>query len=179
MLTNANVEIVRNVRIDQLIWPDRSTITEWIRAEWNHEYVNLGRISRRRVREVIAYERKLLERHATTPKVFDLCDADGEDAQMEKHELFHGLDDGVASCVFALWVRGCLTCSSCNGGVFGDGHNENHPLIVMFARPENIPLLLDCAQRSNIGLINHNNGSLMLYANDIRQLIAFSEELIS
>lgn len=89
------------------------------------------------------------------------------------------MDIGVASSVVALSSAGCVPFSSCNGGAFGGSHDEDHPLVAFYTLPEMVELLLETAQEANVGLENEDEGSLLLYADDIRNMRNYANGLIN
>jgi hypothetical protein len=89
-------------------------------------------------------------------------------------DAFQILDLGVVSAVLALNAARCRTLYSCRGG---DQHAASYPLITLRARPYVIPLLLQCADESNCGLVNAEQGAVELYANEVSSLVSFARTL--
>ena len=93
-----------------------------------------------------------------------------------------GLDIGVASTVAVLSAAGFIPCTSCNAGAFGGIHHETYPIVAFYAQPQYVPLLLQCAEESEVGLDNDQGWSpedlpIVVYTDDIRKMGAFSEAL--
>ena len=89
------------------------------------------------------------------------------------------LDVGVASTVAALSATGCIPFTSCSAGAFRGWHYEKHPLVVFYARPEAVPLLVQCAQNADVGLENEEEiyNPLIVYSDDIRKMRDFANAL--
>lgn len=94
---------------------------------------------------------------------------------VERSVLF-GLDLGVASSVLALSAARCVPFQSCNAGAFGGAHLESYPLVAFYLRPQLAPLILRCAERADVGLLQDEHGQVQVYANDVACLIDFAEE---
>ena len=94
-----------------------------------------------------------------------------------------GVDIGVASTVAALSASGFIPCASCNGGAFGGTHHEVYPLVAFYAYPQSVPLLLQCAEESGVGLHNDQGWSpddlpIVVYADSIKKMRMFAEALM-
>ena len=100
-----------------------------------------------------------------------------EDELYDDDEGLFGLDIGVASTTVALAAARCVTCSSCNAGAFGGSHHESYPVVAFFAKPQQVELLLECAEEAGIGLENAE-GIVVAYASDIRSMRSFAQALI-
>ena len=116
-----------------------------------------------------------IETSADPDEEYDLI----EDELYDDPEGIYGLDIGVASTVVALSAARCIPFSSCNGGAFGGSHHEFHPVVAFFSRRQTAPLLLECAEETNSGLVSENTGNLVVYADDIRNIRAFACALIA
>jgi len=126
----------------------------------------------------LEYECELLRRHAASEDPLDLLESYDSDSEIELAEQLIGLDLGVASSVVALAAAGCISFSSCNGGVLGDHHHEDYPQVSFFARRPSIRVLLACAEISGAGLENESGGALQVYADDTMKMIGFAQELL-
>jgi hypothetical protein len=93
----------------------------------------------------------------------------------EGDEGLFGLDLGVASSVVALSAARCIPFSSCNGGAFGDHHEEAFPLVSFFVKPAWVSLLLEIATTANVGIYNSGDG-LVVYG-EILDMLSFAENM--
>jgi hypothetical protein len=72
----------------------------------------------------------------------------------------------------------CIPFTSCNAGTFGGGHAELYPLVGFFARTQAVAPLLQAAGEARVGLENHDNGCLVVYASDVRNLRLFAASIM-
>ena len=172
MLRIYEEEIVRVVKVEQLSWPTETMAAKGFGE--NYRYEDLRGISWEQAIETIGFERELVEELIAAPGP----DIEGFKELVDQNVILWGLDPGVAGAVMALSAAGCVTSSSCNGGCFGDPHHEDCPVIAFCARPWSVPVLLESAEAVGVGLVNGLEGLLLVYANDIRQMLRFAEELI-
>lgn len=142
----------------------------------NRQYVDLSGITWTDVRDAMRLEDEVLERLVGDPVGFDAALDDDTQLYEDICMTLQGVDVGIASTVFALSAFGCLTCSSCSA--HHPRSAESFPLVVFRARPEGAPLLLWVAEETGCGLENTDDGMLMLYAADLRQLAAFAKGLM-
>lgn len=179
-----NISIDRDVDISRLRWPDNTSINEDIDDEeddnvtmgWvNRDFMRVGHVSWDEVRNLIVYEKELLNHINEEDSQLDY------DAAVEDDEYEHlvielgGFDVGIASCVLALSAAGCITMTSCNGSY---GHDESYPLVVFRCRGSWIPILLTIAEKTGCGLENSYAGTVVVYANDVRSMLSFAEALL-
>ncbi len=136
----------------------------------NVRYEDLSAATWDDARAVLQAEHELLD------SGFDPSDDDDGLAVSEFSEVAFGLDPGVASSVLALCAAGCRTYSSCNGW---PRHDEDYALVAFRCSPKLVPKLLDLAEIAACGLENGYPGLLLLYANDVKDLMRFAGELIS
>jgi hypothetical protein len=116
MVRKAEVKIQRSVNRRHLYWPARATT--YPGYGWNRDYEDLrADCSWKRAKEAVEYESSLLQRHAASHDI--LGEYEDEECE-ETMDALLGLDVGVASAVIALTAGGCITHSSCNGGVLGN-----------------------------------------------------------
>jgi len=175
VIKNADVKVRRAVDCRQLRWPAQAT--SYPGYGWNREYENLrGECSWRRAERALEYEVAAVEGHAANAEVLEECPDEDYD---EYFDYLLGLDLGIASCVIALNAAGCITHSSCNGGVFGNHHHEEYPLVALFAKRLIVPVLLACAEASGAGLENEGGGGVQVYADDVRKMTGFAGELLN
>jgi hypothetical protein len=168
-----DLDVVRNARPKRLFWPARRAAQEDGYLGGNHRYLALVKLSWLELEDILKFECELMERvgSATDP-------ADEEDVVydelLEEDVGLQGLDIGVASAVVALSAAGCIPFSSCNGGAFGREHFEDYPLVAFYARAAALPLLLECAEHARVGLINGDEGELVLHADRIEKMVGFA-----
>jgi hypothetical protein len=161
------------VRRDSLEWPTAEQASGGY-LSGNREYWDLRTLSWNDAER--AYENEV--------KHFALLDDAGigrADAVYDilMDELYESDDVGVASSVAALAAAGCIPSSSCNGGEFGDGHHETHPLVTFFAKAALIDLLIEAATSAGIGLEESADGQcLVAYSDDVMKMHLFAKELI-
>jgi hypothetical protein len=164
-------EITRDVDVSRLRWP-----ASGCSSAVNRDYVDLSGITWADVRDAVRLEDEVLERLVSDPVGFDAALDDDTQLYEDICMTLRGVDVGVASTVFALSALGCLTCSSCSA--YHPHHAESFPLVVFRARPQTAPLLLRVAEETGCGLENVDDGMLMLYAAELRQLSAFAKGLM-
>lgn len=142
----------------------------------NRCYEDLRRLPWCEARRVYAFEGKCIER------ILNSTHAEKEYesiiAELANDLDTIGLDIGVASAVLALSSARCITFTSCNAGAFGGNHAEEYPVVAFYAKEQSIPLLLECAEEAETGLVNAELGSLVTYANDIRKMRRFANAII-
>lgn len=144
----------------------------------NRAYSDLRGLTWKEAKETLAIELELIRR-------IELADDPKQEADSIDDELYedfgggmHGIDTGVASTVVALSAGKSVPYASCNGGAFGGHHHEKYPLVAFYARAENLKTLLEAAAEAEIGLCNGPEGSLVAYADDVRNMPAFAQALI-
>ena len=184
---NFDVQMIRQVDPDLTSWPKPEEVMEDCHPGGNRDYDDLRGLSWVEAREVQGLENEYIQRieHASRPFGTDPFDAEALfDELFDEEELAEimGLDIGVASTVAALSAAGLIPCTSCNGGAFGGTHREEHPLVAFYAYPDAIPLLLQCADESGVGLDNDQGWApddlpIVVYADDIKKMGAFAEAL--
>lgn len=163
-----------------LDWPDEERLETDSGLGGNRQYVDLRDFDWEDYAEAAACEVNLIAR---------LESLEDDDARSELIEVLEnyddpdidfgalmGLDIGVASVVLALSASGCAPFTSCNGGAFGDSHHESHPLVAFFARQAVAPLLLECAEETDVGLVRAEGG-LLVYSRTIGGMLAFGAAL--
>jgi hypothetical protein len=146
----------------------------------NHFYEYLGQIKWKDFEFILQLENralKLIDSQTKDPNQFDTnIDKLLENPEWEEelNEL-RGLDLGIASAVFALYAFGCFPITSCRGHL-SLGH-EKYPLVVFFARPERVPVIVGIAAGTSVGLCNEEcegGEALMVYANNIIDMQRFA-----
>jgi hypothetical protein len=142
----------------------------------NPEYLDLAGRGWREAKRLIRYETSLLNELAGLESPTQTLRSIGRADKIS--ENLHGLDLGTASAVFALYAAGSIPFSSCNGGVLGDYHSEQYPLVAFYAREPSVPLLLAAAEQVSAGLENTDAGALMVYSGDLITLVRFARSLV-
>ena len=120
-------------------------------------YYDLRYISWATARRVSEIEEQCIKRVEASPDLtgtgsFTVVEATEGYWELEEIGAVAQLDVGVASTVAALSATGCIPFTSCSAGAFGGWHYEKHPLVVFYARPEAVLLLMKCAQNADVGL---------------------------
>lgn len=173
----SDLNIVRDVDLDQLGWPTAHAAQEdgWLGG--NYQYLALVGLRWSEVEDMLELEAELMERVSHAP---DPAHEEGvvQDELLEWDVGLQGLDLGVAAAVAALSASGCIPFSSCNGGAFGRSHHEVFPLVAFYSRREIIPLLLEGAADSNVGIMNGDEGELILHANHIEAMSEFAKAVL-
>lgn len=173
------VEIVREVDLSLLSWPDRE-IAGNLREEdyFARGYIDLRRRSWKEAKEALELEEKLFRdwQEQSGKVTFDeYIDQISEDDDL--WPLF-GLDPGVASAVLSLSASGCIPVTSCNGE---DKHLERYPIVLFWLRKERVIEILQIAEVSECGLVHAENGWLgqvLLYSTNLLHMMHFAKLLI-
>jgi hypothetical protein len=149
-------------------------------AGLNRQYCDHRRISWKEAQRILEFEESILEQLQSASdfeEAYDCVEEELDDLYERGECLLMGLDLGVASSVAALSAARCIPFTSCNGGVFGQMHQEAHPLVAFYAKPAWIPELMAAAEEANAGLYNSGE-ALVVYA-EIQDMLAFSRTLIA
>jgi hypothetical protein len=177
MIRQFNLTIERSVKLDSLGWPEPgAAAADGLRC--NRAYCDLRGYSWRQSMEILQLEERLTTRFqskedsrtvlgAVSRELDELHD-NGEDGLL-------GLDLGVASTVIALSAARCIPFSSCNGGAFGDHHEEAHPLVSFFVKPAWVAILLNIAKEADVGL--YNSGDALVVYGEILDMLSFARGL--
>jgi hypothetical protein len=176
MLSNRNVEVTRLVDLHQLAWPTRKQRSADSSLGGNPEYLDFSGRGWSEAKRLIRYETSLLNEFAGLESLAQSLKSTGRADKIS--EQLHGLDLGIASAVFALSAAGCIPFSSCNGGIPGDYHSEQYPLVAFYARGPAVPLLLAAAEEVTAGLENTDAGALMVYSRDLITMVRFARSLL-
>ena len=172
-----DVDIERKISPERLRWPSARQARDGSGFGGNRDYYDLRGLPWSDVNDVLREEHELIARIEQA----DDPDEEGkliEDEFTEDPGGMMGLDIGVASTVAALSAAGCVPFASCNGGAFGGPHHESHPLVAFCARREHVPLLLEAAERTGVGMGSDEMGEVMVYADDIRRMPVFAAALL-
>ena len=182
-----DVPVTRQVNPALTSWPNPEEVMDDRNPGGNRDYEDLRGISWPEAREIQDLESEYIQRIEQVSLPSGANNFDVEylfDQLFDEIELFEimGIDIGVASTVATLSASGFIPCTSCNGGAFGGRHHEEHPLVAFYACPEKIPLLLQCAEASGVGLDNDQGWApddlpIVVYADDVRNMRAFANEL--
>lgn len=156
-------------------WPTR----EERRSETlggNRDYFELGISTWNEVKAIIESERTTIrEIHGSSDP--DAAFESWFEEQYEDGGFGLGVDLGVNSLVAALRACHCLPFYSCNGGAFGEAHNDSHPVVAFFWRKEVAPLIRMAAVRSEAGLMHNHSGGVTAYARNVEAMIGMAEFL--
>lgn len=172
-----DVEVARELEVTALGWPAPGEAAAGSGLGCNREYEDLRRLSWADAERVFAVESALIARIENAEDAEEEWERISEELCEEDH-LF-GLDLGVASSVVCLSAARCVPFTSCNGGSFGGGHFEVYPLVAFFARPQVLDLIIGAAREADIGLHNGTGGSIVAYADDIRNMRRFAASVMS
>jgi hypothetical protein len=178
MFRKFDVELKRTINVEALGWPESYMCEDDYGLGGNRDYRDLRGASWEDAIRAFALEESLLERLRSADDFAATLDSISDELYEDDEGLW-GLDMGVASSVIALSAARCIPCTSCNGGCFGDGHHEGHPLVSFYAMPAWVPYLLEAAEEAKVGLVNEDSGSMLVYADDISRIMLFSSALIN
>lgn len=171
------VDIERKISPERLRWPSAAQARDGSGFGGNRDYYDLRGQPWSDVADVLREEHELIAR-------IEQAEDPDEESELIEEEFTEdpggmmGLDIGVASTVAALSAAGCVPFASCNGGAFGGPHHESHPLVAFCARREHVPLLLEAAERTGVGMESDEMGEVMVYADDIRRMPVFAAALL-
>lgn len=182
-----DVQVTRQFNPALTSWPKPEEVMDDCHPGGNQDYADMRGISWPGAWEIQDLESEYIQRIEQVPLPSGANPFDVEDLfdelfdQIELAEIM-GIDIGVASTVAVLSASGFIPCSSCNGGAFGGRHHELYPLVAFYAYPEAIPLLVQCAEASGVGLDNGKGWApddlpIVVYADDVRNMRAFANEL--
>ena len=206
-----DVQVKREVIPTLTSWPNPEEVEDGRCPGGNRDYADLRGLSWEEAQSVIELEAEYIQRieQASEPCETELFEEEeiaeivtvqcqsvvvpafagttgflnlGNPLNSELLPEIMGLDIGVASTVAALSADGFIPCTSCNAGAFGGRHHETYPIVAFYVQPQSVPLLLQCAEDSEVGLDNDQGWSpedlpIVVYADDIRKLGAFAEAL--
>lgn len=168
MLYTADVDTERSIDVSLMDMPDEVRLTCTDGLLENHDYAQMWAVTIDDAIDTVAREAELLTRIEAIPAEQQEEELEEiEDELREDCDLLIGLDFGVAGLVNALTATGCVTISSCNGGVMGNNHAMPHPWIIFHAPTTIVNLLLQAAEEVDAGLINTYSGMLEAYSDDI------------
>ena len=88
-----------------------------------------------------------------------------------------GFDLGTNALTAALRASRHLPYYSCNGGAFGDDHNDEHPVIGFLCRRPLLSFLLDAARESGVGLVSNQMQGITAYCRTVDAFIDMAEGL--
>ena len=114
----------------------------------NRHFVDLYGVDYKDVLEAISFEDKFLEMIAHGCAYDDAL----EDLENETGNFF-GLDPGISAAALSFSVLGAVPFSSCNGGILGGSHREEHPLVAFYAPSLSVmERIAELCTRANLGL---------------------------
>ena len=187
------VEIERQVRLDRVSWPKPGEAEQEQAFGFligNYSYCDLQGIGWDHALRVADLERQCIEsiEGLSGPgqiEVSSVADVAMDYLDWDLEHIMDGfgsiamLDVGVAATVAALSAWGHIPFTSCNAGAFGGWHPEDHPLVVFSPHLETFPFVMECAERSVVGLKNAGGAynPVMVYADDVRKFRVFADAL--
>jgi hypothetical protein len=171
-----DMEVLRSISPNGLRWPKPNEAANERNLGCNRSYVDLRGCSWSQFDRIFEFESQFIARLVSAGNQEQEYNAIADEL-CEDDEGLLGLDIGVASAVVALSTAGCIPFSSCNGAAFGGSHHEEHPLVAFFSRPQFVSVLMQTAEEANTGVENDTSGALVLYANDIRNMLHFAKAL--
>ena len=172
------VPVLRNLEPGELACTDEFAENADDLLAWNSEYADLCGLTWSDSERVFSLESDLIRRIEESTH-FDTESEPIDDELFHSPENLYGLDLGVASTVVCPSALSCIPLTSCNAGIYGGTHQEDYPLVACFANHPSVEKLLAAAGESSLGLKTGPDGSLVLYADDIRAFTIFAERLIS
>ena len=179
MLYAADVVIERSISKNQMEMPDEERRTSTDGLSDNHDYQQMWEVTIDDAIETITREAALLRRIEAIPKDRQTESLEEiEDELRDDCDPLIGLDLGVAGLVEALTAIGCVTISSCNGGIMGDNHAASFPWIIFHAPEGLADLLLHAAEEADTGLINNYSGMLEVYSDNIWKFNKMADHLV-
>ena len=140
-----DVTVSRNIDKGLMYWPVPEEVCDEKEPGGNHEYWDLRNLSLSEAKRLFDNETELIAR-------IESAEDPDEEYALILDELWENPDDlmslelGVASTVGAISTTGCIPISSCNGGVFGDSHGADCPLVAFYARSSDVDTLLELAR---------------------------------
>lgn len=170
---DSSFEITRNVRAEDLFWPDQ----EELRSEnvgMNHSYYPLPLCSWKDVKSYIEEEKVLLRDLGSQPE--SEPDEEWDDEDVWDDSLL-GLDPGTNALTAALRASKCFPFYSCNGGAFGGHHNDWHPVVAFYCRVPILPFVLAAAEASDCGLQHNHAHGITAYSAVIDRFLDMAERL--
>jgi hypothetical protein len=79
--------------------------------------------------------------------------------------------------LYSTVFRNSLSFYGRNGGAFGGGHNDAHPLVAFFCRKEIFPFIDAAAQRSGAGLGYNHARWVTVFGRDVDTFIVMASSL--
>lgn len=145
----------------------------------NHFYHNMQGIDWKDFEFILSTENnaiKFLDSQTRSMNEFDEnADKIEEDSEWEELNELPDVDLGIASVVAALYAFGCFPITSCRGHLPPCG--ERYPLVIFFAKPERVPIIVGVAAGTGVGLCNEacaGEAGLMVYATNIIDMQRFA-----
>lgn len=108
--------------------PPPDEMEEGVGLGGNRHFVDLQGVDDSDVLDAISFEDKFLEMIAQGCAYDDAL----QDLENEAGNFF-GLDPGIAAAALSFSALGAVPFSSCNGGLLGGNHREEHPLVAFYA----------------------------------------------
>jgi len=189
MIPTYNVKIIQKVNLDKLLFPPENLMSEGYYSDdfelvSNDDYVDLRGYNWSEYQYVYNIEKKIvnfLSTKAKNQKQFEKLIEDMYDKNSRHIDELNRLDVGVASLVCALSACGCAPLTSCSAHA-GSSYPRS-PNIVFYSSKDAAEKLLNLTKQSTAGLLNQltdeGYGGLMIYANNIVDLMDFGQTLYS
>lgn len=170
-----NIVLNQTVNIRALGWLDGKRAETRSNFPANFQYVDLRGFTDGDLARAIAEERDTydyLARHNFSQLAID---------EVDRNSLLSSIvpmiDFGVGAAVIALSALGCVPVTSCRGPTLGmRPHSQPAPMIVFYARPQQVRLLMQAVIEANCQIVN-NDAKLEVYADDVRKLHHFAVAL--
>lgn len=182
MIPRFDVPVTIEVDINLVKLPSKEVLNADGLVE-NRSYARFRGITWKIFKNTFELEEKALNYIDSEAKTIDdfedMADSIPDLPEWEGLSSFPPLDLGIASTVFALYAFKCFPITSCRGHPEEKG-SETHPLVVFFSKPEFVPLIIEAAKKTGVGLNmspSTSLGALMVYAPSINDMRNFSLEL--
>ena len=158
---------------------------EWVRGAsqaednlgWNASYRRLPQFAWKTVKEVIRLERDTIDQICTSVDLETGYDRWIHAVDQGDASPLIGFDLGTNALTAALRAGRHLPYYSCNGGAFGDDHNDEHPVIGFLCRRPLLSFLLDAARESGVGLVSNQMQGITAYCRTVDAFIDMAEGL--
>ena len=170
--TIPNIALSHAVDVRKLGWLAGKRAATRSNFPANFQYIDLRGFTDSDLERAIAEEQQaydyLMEHH------FSQAAIDAIDQKSQLSSVVPMIDFGVGAAVVALSVFGCIPVTSCRGPTLGMRmHSQPAPMIVFYARPSQVPALIEAVVAANCQIIN-NDAKLEIYADDVRKLHQFA-----
>lgn len=143
----------------------------------NQMYQDLRFMTWDDVADTIRIEKGIFNRLAGAADIRSELRAIDEERFQEDDQLLAlwGLDVGVAAATIALSAFGAAPVGSCNGGAFGDFHQDKHPYVAFYLPRERAASLQTLAAGAQVGLVCADDGIVRIFSRRIEDMMKFAE----